>query len=342
MALYTNGTALNKDDFYQLVRAHLGANGWTEHDILSDVVDTRDIVFKGTALDATTGNACLLRLALSAGKMYGICYADWDPTNNVGSLQAGNGNSTIQVATTPFAYWLRTNGTSLAIATEVSTTYKFNYYGFVRRGRGQAVSGTTSLATAVTAGTNVVTVNSDMTTRLRVGQTVQIIDQSHSNASGTWGNIEAVVISAITATTITFTTNLVNAYSAGSFVGADPCPAISTAASNTNPGVSPYFSYSLNGAWTSGTSEAGSFAADIGNATAIGNLQPGYGGERPVGVWAVDSNKAGVYARRGTLYHYLSGGFQGSNAQDLIDEGDGVTDAVILYTAQTGLAMLRG
>ena len=348
MALYTNGIANNPDDLFQQMRAHLTANGWTEHDVINDVLDNRDIVFKGTELTTGIGNAPLVRVRWNGTNYSYVTYTDWDATNNAGANLAGDLNNASfywQVSTAPFNFWMRANGLAFCVVTEVSTVYRTAYAGFYRRVRGTAVDGITSLSAAASAGASTVSVTTDVSAKMRVGQQVFLIDRSGSNASATWQNVEKLTIQSVTATTITFTSALTKGYSAGSFVGTDPYPIscakvpITTIAFNSSV---LYVPIGLGGG------SSGSNGTYLPLATNTKGISYNYADDDPSalgerGIGGIVVAQTGVSSGfRGFLYHLLSGAFQTANAQDLIDEGDGVTDAVILRAANDGFAMLRG
>ena len=345
MALFTSGIAANQDAFYQAQRAHMLLNGWTEHDIISDVVDNRNIVFKGTATDATTGNAPLLQIIWNGTQFYTLAHADWDVGTNIGAFTTGSTTaSNTFVAAVPFSYWIRVNGSAVAVSTQVSTTYYFNYFGFLRGGKPASTNGTTKLSAGILAGVSSLPVSSSMVGKLRVGEKIMLIDQSHSSVAGTWQNSEIVTVSSIAAGSIGILAPTVNAYAINSFVGFDPSPNFTSDFVISAPGNTPYGTTAMNGVYYSATSTNQRFtltAHTLGNTSAN---NPDNNGEYSSGYWELySSSTTGGKGTRGILHHYLSPVCGTMSPGDIYDEGAGIVDSIILRAdLSSGIAMMRG
>lgn len=338
MPKYTEGIAAGADDFYQILRSHMLANGWTEHHILNDTAGSRSIVFKGTELTTGVGNAPIVRIyeavvgANTVVRYEG--YSDWDTATISGANLLGS-NWEFKTQAVSFNYRMRVNGLSLGISTEVGGTVYTNYIGFARRDGVPQRLGVSKLTAAVAAGTNTVSVAHDLTGSLQAGQIVILIDQSHDSTSATWQNMESMTVQSVSPTSITFTTNLTKGFSSNSIVGADPMPIFGgPSTTTTNPSGTPYFLYSLDATHDSATGEIAGYAT----VQPIG-YTPGFDGGYAVGYFQIRSTETGAQSQRGSCYHYISGYFAGTNVADLIEDGSG-NQAVILFPSSSGLALI--
>lgn len=225
MAAFSTGTAATTDAFFLALQTLMTANGWTVISTISNVVNNRDIVYRGAALDATAQNYIYLRLTWDGTYWSTRTYADWDTGTNTGSKGAG-ALSQSALALSSSSYWIRVNEYAIACCVKISATYYKMYGGYARRGLPNSKNGLTRTTAGYAAGVTSMNVASDMTTRLKVGQKVVIYNNSHSSASANFSNAELAIISSITSGAITFSGPTAYAYDSGAVIGWNPNPAI--------------------------------------------------------------------------------------------------------------------
>jgi hypothetical protein len=256
MAAYSTGSVANGDAFYQVIRAAMIANGWTEHDIITDVATTRDIVFRSSPIDAIADNRAFIRLtqdgttATAGNGVYS--YQDWDPVAHVGIQQNVNpGFTGVLGGPSSFTYFMRVTPHAVAICSKISTTYTNQCWGFLRRGLEPKSGGVTKTTQAYAAGTTVMNVASDMRTKLRNGQKVLIKNYAHNNASANKTNAQIRTIAKITTSTITFTAGTSVNFDSGALIGWNPLPSMTTSGASGSvghyPGLNTWFSIYLDG-----------------------------------------------------------------------------------------------
>lgn len=326
--MYASGTATGPgatDALFQAIRTQLLANGWVILDTISDTSGSRNIVFQGTAIDATAGNKPIVQItATTTTQLTFAGYYDWDSTAHAGMGQCGSTSATIlHTQDASFNYWMRTNPYSLAIATKIGAAYYKNYVGFMRRGLAATKSGVTKTTQAYAAGVTSMVVASDMTSSLKAGQYVHIVNYAHSNTSANKTNHERIQISSITSTTITFQTSTTKAYDSGALIGYNPMPIICcTDTSGTLPCAGFYVPMTLDGA--AFTATPGFSLGGIGSVieSSVSSTSPEAGsGEYVGGYWVIYSAvtaTAGIY---GTLYSWETVYAINQLNEDIMDDG---------------------
>jgi hypothetical protein len=247
MAAFTTGnlSSLNTADaFFQVLRASLTSNGWTEHDVVSDTVGNRNVVFRGSPLDATADNRCFLRWTVSGTTVTPKCYSDYVISTHSGINEAG---AAFTLSSEKATYWIRTNGFAVAWCYRQNMAYYKGYAGFVRRGISTHRNGVTKTTAPYGFGVTTMNVASDMTSRLQVGQRVQIANYSHINS----GNViyaEYATIQSIASGSITFEGPTGFSYDTGALIGwnALPCMVIPSFAGDSSWGAG-YASRAVDG-----------------------------------------------------------------------------------------------
>ncbi len=233
-ASYSSGTAIGPgalDAWYQIVRSALLAHGWTAHDIITDVSGTRDIVFKSTALDATAGNACFVRMVqTNTTNMYHLTYCDWDTSTHAGTRVAGAAATTNGTyVDNSFQYFLRVNEFAFTWCVKIGTSYNRGYAGFLRRCLAASRAGMTKVTGSISAGTVAgasIALSSDMTGKWTVGQVLLLMNYGHTSGSANASHAEALTIATIGSSSVTFTGNVLAAYDAGAIIGENVYPAV--------------------------------------------------------------------------------------------------------------------
>lgn len=329
MAQFVTGTATGPgagDAFFLAIRTQVLANSWTELDVISTSTGTRDVVFQGAALDSTANNKPIVRLTqLNSTTMALRSYTDWDTSAHAGWLDTGPATAAINIQDASFVYWMKINGFAWSLCYKIGANYNKNYAGFFRRSVQTSKSGITkasgSISAGLTAGTTVA-VASDMTTKLKAGQYVHILNYGHSNASANKTHIERIQIQAVTSTTISFQTNVVNAYDAGALIGFNPMPNVSMLDTNSvSTFGTVYAPYYLDATRTSATGQTISTVANLPNTFSAENPDSA-SNEYLAGYFQMTENVGGHQCIRGIPYHFeiVAGGTQG--AEDIMDDGD--------------------
>jgi hypothetical protein len=244
MAFYETGTATGTgagNNFFLAIRAHLLANGWTEHDVISTTAGARDVVFRSSALDATADVRAFVRLTQnSTTNLFFTIYTDYDATTHVGMNSAGTSsfaNYTVQDAS--FTYYLWIDQFGGMVCAKIGTTITRVPWGFARRGLDPSESGITKTTSSLAIGATSLPVASDMTGKLRVGQKVLIVNYAHASGNANASNAESVTITSISSSAIGVSA-LTKAYDSGAVVGENVIPSIVAIGGTTNIGGSTY------------------------------------------------------------------------------------------------------
>lgn len=256
MAHYLTGSATGPgalDVMYQALRAHLTGNGWTEHDVISNSGGTRNIVFRGGALDPTGDVRPFLKLQQTSTTNVNLdMFSDWDTTTHAGVNQA-SGSFTGQDATFVYYFWFDSFGG--IIAAKISTTVNRSYAGFLRRGLDVTDMGLTKTTGSLSIGATSLPVASDMTGKMRVGQKVQIMNYAHSSASANASKSEVVTITSIATSSIGCSATTL-AFDTGAIVGENCCPGVVfTNATTSIGGATGFLVFNCDGTRTSPTGQ---------------------------------------------------------------------------------------
>ena len=346
MARYTAGTAAlpGCSNLIEALRAHLAANGWTEHDVINGGAGAQDIVFQGSALDTAADNRPFIRVTWTAATSFAFrCYSDWDTALHSGANVAGaTGSSTLTVQNAAFDYVIRANGVSFWIGALIGGVYNKVYQGFVRRGLTSARSGITTTTAPLAIGATSLPVAADMTGKLQVDQYIQVMSYTHTAdviGDDQWTNCELIKITSVAAGAIGCSA-LTKAYKSGALVGDRVYP-IGAGQFTAGPNASGvlYRPFWLDGNSTSATGQPATVAGKtIFDETRNdpGDANQEYG----TGVWmAYDTttDKTGTF---GMLYHVISCNVA-ATLGDLLQ--DGVTDFLLVgANGQAGTAVKRG
>lgn len=330
-AAYFTGTAANTDGLFGTVRAALTANGWTEFDTPSDTVGNRDVIFKSTAGDADANNFCYLRLTAVSNVWSMRCYTDFDTTTSLGAREAAFLAQTA-LSSTSFTYFFRVNEFALGIVLKIGATYYKGYAGFVRRGMPQSKNGLTRTTAGYAAGVSTMTVFSNMTTRLKVGQRVVIYNRGESSASANFNNSEFVTILSIAAGSITFSAPTAFAYDTGAVIGWNPHPVV-VLPFVTGEVIASTFYTTLyhDGTYVSNTSQTGSTDAVI--LAAESSADPDdVSLEYQGGVISATLTVASKTGFHGYLYHYEAAASGAQAKEDTMNDGDNTFIVVVVLT----------
>jgi hypothetical protein len=272
MSAYTEGFATGPgaiDAAFQALRAHLVANGWTEHDVISNTSGSRNIVFRGGALDATADVRPFVQIQqTNTTTIAWTGYADYDTSTHTGIASAG-GTASSGIASTDatFAYAFRFDSMGGVICFRNAGSWQRAYIGFVYRGLDTDESGITKATGALTAGATSISVASDMTGKIRVGQKIWVMNYAHNSASANAAKCESVTVSSVASGSIGVSA-LANNYDSGALVGENCCPLVigNGGASQGTIGASTfYLPYNRDGSRTSATGQtAGCLAQNFG------------------------------------------------------------------------------
>lgn len=344
MANYTTGTATGPgagDAFFLAFNTHLLANSWTAHDIISTTTGARDVVWRGAALDATADNRPFIRLTQVSTTSYTvIAYADWDTTTHAGIAPAGStGNTVLTCQDSSFAYFLWANSVAVAICLKISTSYFRTYLGFVRRGLSATRGGVTKTSAGASAAATSISVSSDMTGKLVVGQKIQIMNYGHASASANATHCETVTITSIAAGSIGVSA-LVSAYDSGALVGQNPHPIMAATQNSgltSGPITTGFMPYNLDGSRTSALGQTAATAVVIfGTETSLDPTDDGQ--EYGAGVQAVMGSAVNKTGLRGYMYGWwaCAGGTQA--LEDVMD--DSVNTYIVLSIAADGACLM--
>jgi hypothetical protein len=328
-AAYSTGSG-TPDQFYLALRTAMLANGWTEHDVISNTTGARDVVFKSSPLDATALNCAFIRVRMATNPVWGFnVYTDWDATTHVG-MNAGVDSQNFQQSGA-FAYWIRVNEFAVTFCNNIGGTYKKWYAGFVRRALPANKAGMTKTTQGYSAGVATMNVASDMTAKLKVGQWVQIINYNHTSGSANASNSEKMVIQSIASGSITFTGNTTLAYDTGAIIGENVLPVISTQVEgpNTMAGKMPVAQdgfYQANGL---------PVTVDV---LVLGSLAtPSMSTNEYVpGMFSASTNGASSLHKGfiGYLYHWICTGWGSQVNEDIMD--DGTKTYMVLFAQAAG------
>jgi hypothetical protein len=245
MTAYTEGFATGPgamDSSFQALRAHLTANGWTEHDVVSNTAGSRNIVFRGAALDATADIRPFVQFQQTGTTLIvWTGWADYDVSTHTGIAGCGGAAGTgIAASDATFPYAYRFDSMGGIIAMRNAGVWARAYVGFVYRGLDTDEQGITKSTGALTAGATSISVASDMTGKLRVGQKVWVMNYSHSSASANAGKCEAVTVSSIASGSLGVSA-LVNSYDSGAVIGENVCPMVAGNGNNSGLGGSTFY-----------------------------------------------------------------------------------------------------
>jgi hypothetical protein len=344
MAQYVSGTATGPSAIQDLmlqIDALLLANGWTVHRTISTTSGARDIVYKGTALDRTADNAPFIRLTQAALLFTTRTYMDWDPTSSSGGInEAGTNNVSNSGATlsdTSFQYFIRVNGFAVRFVFKIGANLVRMYAGFLRRALPTIKNGVTKTTQAYALGVTTMNVASNMTSKLKVGQKVLVMNFAHNNASANKANAELLTIQSIASSSITFTSASTKAYDNGALIGENPYP-IGTLVTATGSAIT---------GWYAATTVDGAYVSNIGNTgivfavefTSESNNDPSDAyQDYTIGPYSVYANVTNKQSFCGLMYHYYrtEGGNQGT--EDLMD--DGINTFLVVFVSTTTCQLL--
>ena len=342
MAAYTTGTAVGPgagDAFFQALRTHMGSNGWTEYDVITDIVGSRDIVFRSSALDSSADNRCYVRVTMATNNYSQRMYVDWDPVTHVGSRVAGTGTTTT-TSDSSFTYWIRANGVSVGHCVKISATYYKSYFGFVRRTMPPARRGMTKTTSTYAAGTTTMNVASDLTTSLQAGQAVVIYNHGHNSASANYNNGEILEVLSVASGSITFKNATSYAYDSGAVIGWNAFPGIQVQMNNAEVGfgTSMLACMAHSGYYQAATVHTAS--GDLVLFASEGNTDPSdISLEYVPGLICSTMNSAAWgYGFHGILYHWEGAASSAQVKEDTMT--DGVYSFVVLGVQTTGVMML--
>ncbi len=330
MAFYSTGTATGTgagDALMVIMDTALTGGGWTMIDAINNSSGTRDKVYKGTALDATAGNAPYIRLTQTSTTNIAFrCYQDWDTTTHVGMNETGNGttNPSLTVQDTSFTYFMRVNPVAMLICAKIGANYNKMYAGFLRRGLGLTRSGVTKTSGSTAALATTINVASDMTSKLKVGQTIQIINYGHSSASANASHVEKRTIQSITASTVVVTVGLTSAYDSGALVGENALPVCiggGTSGGTTGLTSNCLFPYEIDGARTSTTGQTAASNEIVLNSSSANAPSTGWNEYAP-GIYDISSTTSGKTGFRGWYYHSECTTKGAQALEDIMSDGD--------------------
>lgn len=341
---YRTGTVSNSDDFYQTIRSLLTDNDWTEHDVLNNSAGTYDIVFRSpTPLDATAGNYCYIRLTRGGSEAFSLrTYCDWDTSTHAGMFGAG-GTSQTTLSASSFVYYARVNDWSLAVTSKISTSYQRGYVGFLRRGYKATKAGITKTSTGYSSGVSTMNVASDMTSKLKVGQKVTIMNNNHTSGSANAEHAEVMTLLTVNSGSLVFTGTTTLAYDTGAVIGANPIPTITFPMSTSAP-----LQTGFTGVWpmtgevsgvTSQQLTPGYFLMVSTNDESRVDPSDGYAefiGGLLTAVWT-SSTRNGF---AGYLYHYEVVTIGSQALEDIMDDGDNTF--ILLYTDGSSYGVMMG
>jgi hypothetical protein len=136
-------------------------------------------------------------------------------------------NSTIPVQDASFQWWMVITELGCYLETLSSGTYYACAAGSLITAQPACNKGVGYSTVSVTPSDNLILVAPDISSRLTVGESILIINQSHNSGSGGWNSPPALmtiasVVSNGSYCTITFTANFSNSYDGGALVGAVP------------------------------------------------------------------------------------------------------------------------
>lgn len=323
MAKYLTGTATGPgagDAWVQAVIAQAVANGWTSHDVISSASGTRDVVLRGSALDATADVRPFGRITqTSTTNVNFSVYSDWDATTHAGINQAGADAFTVQDAS--FSYVIYADPFAICPCAKISSAWNHNYVGYLRRGLTAAKSGITKTTSGYSAGATALNVASDMTGKLQVGQKIWIMNYAHSSASANAARAELVTVTAIAAGVLTVSA-LAGNYDTAAVLGANVCPnAVSTSSSGVNIGGTLHSSFNPDANRGAGaTSQTSTTSAIILQGTTTSISPESNTLEYGSGIFSITSNVASHLGFRGYARGYISAA-SGVSIEDVHDDG---------------------
>lgn len=351
MAKYTTGTATGPgamDAFFQALRTHLGANGWSEYDILNDVGGTRDIVFRGGALDVTADNRPFVRIkqVTATNNIDFTGYLDWDVTAHAGMFATGDvvGSTRLSTQDGSFVYFIRVNPVSMFVAAKIGTAYNRVYAGYLRRHLPVSMAGITKVTGAIagaTPGGTLLNVSSDITGKLHPGQVVLLINNAHNNASANKERVQKVTIQTLSATQVSFVEAISSAFDAGAVFGLYPEPMLIGIHNSSSAAFSPTTYFALNGDGTRSSATGQTGSIDIYALSQVTYDTPMTPENiRRLGLRGVYQNGApAYYGTRGFFYHLYTA-YTGNpptvSNEDIGDVLDGATTYISIGNSAGG------
>lgn len=306
MGKYQTGTVANHDALFQVWRTLLLANGWTAYDIISDSVDNRDIVFRGSPIDSIADNRPHIRIIwiVGNGNYQFKVYRGWDAVAHVGFQEVGDGGSSYFVGqASSFTYFARVNPYAMAFVNKTSgPTYWVTNAGFLNRGMDPRKNGLTKTTQSYSSGVTVMNVASDMTGKLKVGQRVMIMNNSNLNSSANKLNAQIRIIQAIASGSITFTVATSQAFDTGAVIGWNPMP-VFVCSPNTNlPTGNFYTPLNLDGTTSGGTGAPNQML--VKPAVYVTGANPGLNSEHGSQLLTVNTSVVGKDGHYGILHHW--------------------------------------
>lgn len=241
-----------------------GVQAWTAADVISDVPGNRQIVYHSLgdrSLVGGVGDADIWALVTmpSAGNYRTFMYQDWSPTSHTGHRQAGyTGGYTMSLNdTASVEWWFAGNEYEVIfILAQAGSYYAFGF-GQLIRPFSEALGGICRNTTAITAtpGTQVVSVDRDMTGKLQAGQRVWLLNQTPDGVSLQTPGVDLATVDAVGTSSVTLS-GITQAYAIGSLIGLDPQPVYTSnngPLSNTNH----YFPHKADGSYASASGQSG-------------------------------------------------------------------------------------
>ncbi len=136
------------------------------------------------------------------------------------------------------------------------------YFGWLQRALPPEQAGYSFLSGAVTAGTTVLPVTTDLSASLQPGQRILIHNWAHNNASANKNNCESKTVLSVSSSAITLTSGLSLAYDSGAAVGMLPIPVASSQASSA-PMTTGYAPFTTAGARVSATAQTMTLGLEV-------------------------------------------------------------------------------
>lgn len=327
MAQFFAGTAAGPGaayDFSRQLVSHLVANGWTVLQTINATTGVGyDVMLQGGALDPIADNRPILRLTITTiTRMLVRCYADWDSTAQVGIGETGSSSySYIDVPDSTFAFWIKANAVAAAYVVKNGANYYHGYMGFLRRGLSNNRSGLTKTTASLAVGANSLPVASDMTGKIKVGQRIHILSNSHNNSSANKLNGEMITVTSITANAIGCS-NLTKAYDSGAYVGENPFPCVvgSSSVNQNLIGSQGYIPWLPDG--TPSGNVNNTVAPYITNFAYTTYTTPSYTQDYIPGIQSLHCSTSGKGSFLGYPYHYETCGWGVQTTEDIMDDGE--------------------
>ena len=327
MAKYATGTASGAgagNNFLVALMAHMVANGWTEHDVISSTPGLRDVVMRSGPMSVTSDLRAFVRFTqTTTTSLYALGYSDWDTTTHAGVNVCGaSGTTTFAIQDASFSYVFWANNFAVFMAAKIGGVWVRAYHGFVRRGLAASRSGVHLITTAKSIGNTNIPLTGGQPSDLKAGQKVVVMNYAHASGSANAANAEVVTISSLFGNGINVSA-LTKAYDAGAVVGAYIPPLIISVGANsgTLPGGTTHSPLHLDGTRTSATGQPNALNNTVLASEAFvdpDDTSLEYGS----GVTNAHASTVGKQGLRGYTYgaYCCAGGAQA--VEDIMDDGD--------------------